>query len=158
MWENAVKVMSLAREVKGYAGNKWGAITTSGFAFGCANRLKTIEARYDAEGKPEKASLDISLLRLHPKDAVISKPLGIQFHFEPRFPNKKSSDVKGYDMTSIPQFTPLSDLYYELIQDSYYILGSRGHSPIDIGSQIMKYMAWSTCPWEKYYEMKQHEL
>ena len=154
MWDDAVRITSLAEQIKGYSGNKWGAVMMSGFAYGCANRLEVLEAEYEKEGKPEIAGLDISILRLHPSDQAPNTPLGVEFHFEPTFADDSSDTVTGYDLISIPQFTPLSDFYYNLVQTAYYTLGHRDHSLSDIGRHIMNYMSWSTCPWEKYYELK----
>jgi len=120
--------------------------------------LGTLEKMYEEEGDPNHASFDISLLRLHPKDATHTKPIGIELHFEPRFVDGKSSNIEGYDLTSIPVYTPLSDLYYRLIQDSDYIMDHRRHTFNDIGRQFMEYMSWSTFPWEKYFKMKMKEL
>lgn len=157
MWENAKKVVSLAKEVKNYSNRSWSSVETLGFSFGCVNRLDTLEIKYEKEGDPKRASLDISILRVHTKDAIKDNPLGVEFHFEPHFASTKSSKVLRYDMTSIPQYTPLSDFYYHLVQNSYYTLGSRDYDLNDIGAHITKYMSWSTLSWDNYYQMKKKE-
>lgn len=148
MWEDAIKINLLVNEVKGYADKNWGSIMTYGFAYGCANRLDTLEDRYTEEGKPDQASLDISLLRLHPKDAIKYNPLGAEFHFEPLMSNNSSSDIIGYEPLCIAQLTPLSDFYYNLIQTSYYTIGSRDYGFNEIGRHFMEYMSWSTVRWQ----------
>ena len=79
MREDAIKINTLAGEVEGYAYNTegWGMIEPWGFAYGCTNRLNTLEDKYTREGKPEEAGLDICLLRSHPKDAMHVQPLGL---------------------------------------------------------------------------------
>ena len=37
MWQDAVRIMSLARQVKGYSGDEFGSIQTRGFAYGCVS-------------------------------------------------------------------------------------------------------------------------
>lgn len=40
--------------------------------------------------------------------------------------------------------SPLSDLYYRIVQDSYYTLSSRGFSFAEIGQLFNSYMTWGT--------------
>jgi hypothetical protein len=150
MWHDAVKIMNLAQETEDYGSDCWGSIATSGFAYGCANRLDTLESAYGRSGEPEKAGLDISVLRLHTKDQTKKQPVGVEFHFEPDISDDGSEEIIGYFLTTRPMFTPLSDLYYRLVQNGYYTLGHRDYSYSDIGRHVMQYMAWSTCSWEKY--------
>ena len=152
--KDAIRIMSLAEQVKGYAGNGWGDVMTNAFAYGCVNKLDALAAKYEKECKPDQAGLDISILRLHPSDQAISTPLGIELHFEPTSTDDSSDTVCGYVPLRIPQFTPLSDLYYTLVQNAYYTLGRRNHSLSDIGQHVMDYMSWSSCTLEKYYKLK----
>ena len=157
MWSDAVEITSLANEVEGYGGDTWEAVQIYGFAYACANRLETLERKYELEGKPDLSPLDITLLRLHPQDAIRSAPFGVQLHFEPDFKEKNSEELLGYFPMSMPSLTPLNDLYYNLIQNSYYILGERDHGFSDIGRYIMSYMSWSSFQWDKYFDMKEKE-
>jgi len=54
-------------------------------------------------------------------------------------------------LTTRSSYTPLSDIYYRLVQNGYYILGSRNFGFNDIGMLIMEYMSWSTASWEDLY-------
>lgn len=148
IWENSLNVMFLASEVKGYSGFEWGAVSTLVFAYRSANRLDTIERKYIEYADPWNAGIDIFLLRLPEKDQVAGKKHGVEFHFEPKFESEKSDKVIGYDSITRASYTPLSDLYYGLVQDSYYHLGHRNSSFNDIGQHVMDYMAWSTCSWQ----------
>jgi hypothetical protein len=49
---------------------------------------------------------------------------------------------------TMPSYTPLSDFYYELVQNSYYTLGQRDFSLIDLGEHLMDYMEWTTTSWD----------
>jgi len=155
MWLDAIKVTKLSR--RSVFKDDWGGIDIWGFAYGCANRLDALEAEYERVGQPNEAPLDISLMRLHPNDATRERPLGVELHFEPDFDEKDESKLKGYILTSIPQFTPLNDLYYRLVQNSYYTLGRRDIDYTDIGVHVMDYMSWSTCAWDEYYKQMKEE-
>lgn len=145
MWKNSMEIMSLASEVKKYGGFEWGAVSTLGFAYRSANRLSSVEDKYIEAADPWKTSLDIYLLSVHEKDRLAGKKHGVELHFEPEFKTEKSRKVTGYFPTTRPSYTPLSDLYYCLVQDSYYVLGQRNYSFTDIGKHVMSYMSWATC-------------
>jgi len=154
IWKDAARIMSLASQVNGYSGEYWGAVMTCAFAYGCANKLDSLESIYEKVGTPDLTGLDINILRLHPSDQIENNALGVEFHFVPISKDDSSDMITGYEMRSLPKFTPLSDLYYQLVQNAYYTLGQRNQGFTDIGRQVMDYMSWSTCSWEKYYEMK----
>ncbi|MFQ5712585.1 MAG: DUF6602 domain-containing protein [Candidatus Scalinduaceae bacterium] len=145
LWKNYATIMSLASEVEGYGNQRIGSIFSWAFAYRSKNRLDTLAERYFDAGTPE-FGLDLILLRLPDKDQMRPEKIGLLFHFEPNFESDECREVVGYDPILIPQFTPLSDLYYRLVQDSYYCLANRGYEFHDIGMHIMKYMSWSTCP------------
>lgn len=145
MWRSSLEIMSLASEVKNYGDFSWGSVSTLGFAYRSANRLRTVESKYIEAGDPWKTGLDIYLLGVHEKDRFPGKRHGVVLHFEPEFESEKSDKLTGYYPTTRPSYTPLSDLYYWLVQNSYYVLGYRDHSFTDIGQYVMSYMSWSTC-------------
>jgi hypothetical protein len=155
-WRSAVETISLASEVPIYGSNRFGAIGTSVFAYRSANRLDTIEKRYTETGTPEHASLDFYILRLSENDQSNSNSVGVELHFEPVFESQRSDKVTGYSPTCRASFTPLSDLYYRIVQDSYYCLGARNHSFTDIGRHVMSYLSWATCDWNEYFAKKRN--
>lgn len=144
MWRNSIEIMGLASEVKDYGNSSWGSVSTLGFAYRSTNRLSTVENKYIEAADPWKTDLDIYLLSVHEKDRLSGKMHGFMLHFEPTFESEKSKKLTGYFPITQPSYTPLSDLYYQLVQNSYYKLGFRDHSFDDIGKQIMSYMTWST--------------
>lgn len=73
-------------------------------------------------------------------------------HFEPNSDSEvqslkikygiPDSAFKGnFMLITRPSYTPLSDIYYRLVQNGYYILGSRDFSFNNIGVLIMEYMS-----------------
>lgn len=144
MWANALTISTLASEVEGYAGDEWGALMINGFAYRSQNRLDTLADRYFTLGTPTHGHVDLYLLRLPPQDHDGPGPQGALLHFEPTFARRNSKKVTGFVPTLMRLYTPLSDLYYTVIQLSYYSLASRGFSLGDIGRHVMDYMSWSS--------------
>jgi hypothetical protein len=75
-------------------------------------------------------------------------------HFEPIENKRNKNKIDKYIPTCLASFNPLSDIYYTIVQKSYYILGSRNISFKDIGFQVMDYLSWATCSWDQYWKMK----
>jgi len=72
--------------------------------------LDTLEDKYVDVGKPDKAGLDIYILRLAETDQVNPKEIGVELHFEPNFESETSKKVIGYFPTCRASYTPLSDI------------------------------------------------
>lgn len=152
-WDDSLQIMELASEIDGYGGQEWGMITTKVLAYRCSQRLDTIEATYISAGKPLKASLDITILRFPERDQPKKAEIGGELHFEPPFENEKEiGPVDGYWPGLGASYTPLSDFYYRLVQDSYYTLGTRDFSFVEIGEHFMLYMSWATVAWDDLYK------
>ncbi len=151
MWKDSIEIMELAAEVDGYGNpGDFRSVRTTAFAFRSAQRLDTLEQKYEEVGKPDKSGLDITVLRLSDKN--IKKGIGVELHFEPNFPSQKSKKVIGFIPIPGASFTPLSDLYYRMVQNSYYTTEERGHSYGDIGHYVMNYMSWATASWDKVFK------
>jgi len=155
-WNNAAKIMSLASEVTGY-GEGHGSIRTSAFAYRSRNSLDAIEDKYSHLEDPENTGLDIYIMRLADRDQTGSKPLGVELHFEPTFESENSHIETGVTPTCRASYTPLSDLYYWIVQDSYYRLAARNQSFSSIGEDVMNYLSWATCTWDEYFAEKEKE-
>lgn len=156
MWRDSIKIMGLASEIKGYGSEEFTGIITRGFAYKCANKLDTLENKYIEAALPKETALDIYILRLHSSDQIKEKNIGVEFHFEPvdKLDDDYKDSINGYVPTCRPTFNPLSDLYYTIIQDSYYTIGRRQITYTNLGEHIMDYLSWSTCTWDKYWELK----
>jgi hypothetical protein len=151
MWKDSIEIMELAAEVAGYGDpGDFRSVHTTAFAFRSGQRLDTLEQKYEEVGKPDKSGLDIIILRLSERN--IEKEIGVEIHFEPQFASKKSKKVIGFIPIPGASFTPLSDLYYRMVQDSYYTMEMRGHSYGDIGRHVMDYMSWATASWDKVFK------
>lgn len=148
IWGNSSKIWALAADIFGDC-EVFGNIKLLCFAYRSKNRFDTLADNYFEIFKNIKGYTDLYLLRLPEPDQTKTNKCGAFFHFEPEFGSKNNSKVTGYIPTVVPQYTPLSDLYYDLIQDSYYCLNTRGYDLGDIGEHIMLYMAWSTTTWKK---------
>ena len=152
-WDDSVKIMKLASSIDGYGGHEWGSISSKVFAYRCSQRLDTIEEAYISAGKPLKASLDISILRFPEKDQPEKVEIGGELHFGPPFEDEKEvGPVDGFWPGLGASYTPLSDFYYHLVQNSYYTLGTRDFSLTDIGEHFMLYMSWATASWKELYK------
>lgn len=144
---NAAKSKALAVEVEEFKQiDSWSSFQTSLLAYKCAHRLESLEDSFFSNSDPTRAPLDAVLLRYHPSDRESTGGLGGLLHLEPPFPEEGGSGPLpgGYFPMSIPSHTPLSDLYYRLVQDSYYIIGERDYSFTEIGAQFNDYMNWAT--------------
>ena len=154
IWSDCSEVMRLADELPNYGGFQWGAIATWAFAYRTRNRLLTLDDRYIESSKPWKTGLDLFVMRLKDSDQLAEKKLGALFHYEPIFETDSPIDVKIVDWTptcSLKQ-TPLSDLYYSVVQHSYYTLAARNHQFNDIGRHVMDYLSWTSFSWDKFYD------
>ena len=143
---NTRKTLALAREVEGYGTDSWSSFRAWLLAYNCAQRLGSLEDAFFSNSDPEHAYLVAIFLRYHPSDRTSTASVGGALHLEPPFPEENGARPQegGYLPLSIPSHTPLSDLYYSLVQDSYYIIGERNYSFTDIGAQFNDYMNWAT--------------
>lgn len=144
LWVNASTISALASEVEGYAEREWGSLFQFGFAYRSQRRLDTLADRFFSSGTPDKGFVDLFLLRLPEKDQDRQEKVGAFLHFEASS-EKATGQVDEYIPTLMRMFTPLSDLYYMVVQDSYYTLGARDFSLSDIGNHVMGYLSWSSC-------------
>ncbi len=134
LWRNANVIGGLASEVPGYQRS----VKSSALAYRSRERAGTLAKNFFKSGTPEKGYVDLYLLRLRDQD------IGAFFHFEGGFPSRDGTSRGKYRPFAIRLFTPLSDLYYRIIQESYYSLDDRGYSFKDIGEHLIEYMSWST--------------
>lgn len=144
---NAAKIMALASEVEEFKQiDSWTSFHATLLAYNCAQRLGSLEDTFFSNSAPSRAHIDAVLLRYHPNDSTSTGGIGGLLHLEPPFPEEGGSGPLdgGYFPLSIPSHTPLSDLYYRLVQDSYYIIGERDYSFTEIGTQFNDYMNWAT--------------
>ncbi len=148
---NAQTIMHLVKN-EGIIGDypKFGMIKTSAVAYHCEQRLKTIEKTYIGSRNTNECSVDITILRYPQKDLELKSGIGGTLHMEPveeenipLIPDNITIKNGSFFM-SISSHTPLSDFYYTLVQDSYYSLGERNFSLVDIGNHYNKYMNWTT--------------
>lgn len=144
--ENSQKITLLTQQVKEFSPGEWGAPQVTLLAYRTEQRLRSLENVFFRHSMPVLAEMDGVILRFHSQDAVVYGGMGGMLHLEPPFENEvwpgQRSD--GYLPTMMPSHTPLSDIYYRLVQDAYYTLGERNYSFIDIGAHFNEYMSWAT--------------
>ena len=149
LWANASTINTLASEVEGYAGTAWGSLSQFVFAYRSRQRLNTLADRYFGLGTPDKGFVEFLLLRLPDQDQNRLEKLGAFFHFELDSIQKKKGKINKYIPMLLRLHTPLSDLYYMVVQGAYYALGDRDFSFNDIIKHVRDYLSWSTCRSDK---------
>jgi len=154
LWNDAMNIMELAREIELYGDTEsFASIQTNVIAYKSAQKLDTIEKAYEKNAKPLLAGLDIYLLRFPKNEMPDNMEIGGMLHMEPPFEEEGGyGPFDGYWSCFGASHTPLSDFYYTLIQNCYYTLGDRDFSFSDIGAHFMKYMSWSTVLWDSLDE------
>jgi hypothetical protein len=124
------------------------------FAYRTILRLETLESRYSVLPKPGIIGLDVTVLRLAEKDQLPESTIGVELHFEPPFPEDLEDGRTEYDPTCRASYTPLSDLYYAIVQTSYCSPFWRDYSYGNIGAHFNDYMTWTTCHWDTYHQVR----
>lgn len=145
--ENSKKITALTQQVKEFeTPDGWGSPRQTLLAYRTEQKLETLEAAFFGASSPEFSPMDSIVLRCLPSDAAIIGGVGGTLHLEPPFPEEDGRGPRpdGYFPMFIPSHTPLSDLYYSLVQDAYYTLGERDYSFNDIGAHFNDYMSWAT--------------
>ncbi len=125
-------------------------VRTNLFSYRAGHRLDTLEERYIEFGCPDEANLDSYVLRLPEQDQPPQTTLGVELHFEPISEEERDVPEERWMPTTRPSYTILSDLYYQVVQDSYYELQGRDYAFGDIGRHVNDYMSWSTYRGEQY--------
>lgn len=144
--ENFAKTKSLINEIwpgEDYSFNK---PTFELIAYRINVKEQTIGNAYFEYCEPVKNHFAVTILR-KPQ----SEDFGLQLCFHPtsHYDDFNETEhleyMKGeYLYGPIEQRTPLSDLYYSLIQDCYYALADREYGFNEIGNHFNDYINWST--------------
>jgi hypothetical protein len=141
MWAKAGRVMQLAEQIKGYGlASEPVSIRTSAFAYRAAQSADATIRAFTKAAEPEHASLHAYVMRLREDDG---KRRGVELEFDTNFPRGSKNQLPWYPVRRFTH-TPLSDLYYDVVQWSYFILEHRDFSFGDIGQQMSEYMSWAT--------------
>lgn len=160
--ENTKKIQILINEIDQFcSGGCWSAPRLKSIAYRCKTKLETIEKSFIKFSDPIRYFSDMTILRFSEHDGIKIKDTGCELHFEPIDDVKLMKDEYGipdfefkgdFLFGTRASYTPLSDFYYRLVQDGYYILGDRNFSFIDLGRHVMEYMSWSTALWDDIFE------
>jgi hypothetical protein len=119
------------------------------FAYRSECRTKTLVKEYSEIFLDDSTHTDLYLLRVPDPDQLDKNAHGVLLHLE-AIADEYKTDADGWMIVDewapmvVPVYTPLSDFYYRIIQNSYYELESRNFSFRDIGVQLMEYMTLST--------------
>lgn len=144
-WDNCCVIRDLVLRSKVFSDFGWDTVVTNVLAYRCAQRIDTIRNSFFNVDNLDDGNIDITILRYPKKDQIDECEIGGTLHFEPNHPDGVYTSGKkgGCHLILMNQYTPLSDFYYELIQNSYYSLGERNYSFDDLGRHIMDYMNWT---------------
>ena len=156
------KITELMNEVDVFNKQSFSSPITKVFAYRIKNKLETIEHSFQKNCEPTAFHYDLVILRL-PEQDFNNKEIGCELHYEPvseedisemkeKYEVPKESFKDEFLFGTRASYTPLSDLYYSLVQDGYYMLGDRNFGFDDIGEHIMSYMSWSTASWNDIYK------
>lgn len=104
------------------------------FAYHSQVKLDTLEKHFFKDYKKERSIIDLHLLRV-PKASLPNN--------EPELGASIWLEAGRYPAIMLTR-APLSDLYYSLVQNSYYGLDSRRYDFQDLGRFMMDYMSWGT--------------
>lgn len=141
LWSDGGELMKLASEVKGYAGEGWGSVALYCFAYRSCVSLNTLADRFFKSATPDSVMMNLFLLQIPARDHADSEQGGAILYLEGPLRRDMTNESKP---TLVRLQTPLSDLYYAIVQEAYYCLDARGFSFGDIGGHVMSYMTWST--------------
>lgn len=157
------KVRDLMNEVDVFNGCKsFSSPITQAFAYRTKNKLETIEQSFQKHCEPDAFHYDLTILRLSERN-LNSGEVGCELHYEP-VSSKDINELQvehgvpednfkdGFLFGTRASYTPLSDIYYALVQNGYYMLGDRNFTFNDIGEHVMSYMSWSTASWGELYQ------
>jgi hypothetical protein len=113
-----------------------GNIIQIALAYSSSIKLNTIKKHYFNNPLSSILHTPLYLLRLHESEQLSNEgDLGAIISLE--------GGKLNLIMTTL---APLSDLFYILIQNSYFTLASRGFGNDDLGNQMTNYMNWGTYP------------
>lgn len=155
------KIRELMNEVDVFNKQSFSSPITKVFAYRIKNKLETIEHSFKENCEPGAFNYSLTILRLSERD--IKKEVGCALYYQWVSKENITELTEKYEVPecnfkddflfgTIPSYTPLSDIYYSLVQDGYYMLGDRNFGFDDIGEHIMSYMSWSTASWSDIYE------
>lgn len=156
------KIKELMNEVDLFKNQSFSSPIMKVFAYRIKNKLETIEHSFQKNCEPTAFHYDLIILRL-PEQDFNNKEIGCELHYEPvseedilemkeKYKVPKESFKDEFLFGTRPSYTPLSDIYYSLVQDGYYMLGDRKFGFDDIGEHVMSYISWSTASWSDIYE------
>ncbi len=146
--QNFEKIRNLINDIWNDENSEWKKPMFLLLAYKIVPKIAKIEEAYFEFCEPNSNHFDISILRSNENNEH-----GNLIHFEPTQHWDKSKidklefiDLikKDFILTSFQERTPLSDLYYSLIQDSYRILEDRSYTFGEISSHFNDYLNWST--------------
>ncbi|WP_411993556.1 DUF6602 domain-containing protein [Agarivorans sp. DSG3-1] len=157
------KIRILMNEVDSFANQEsFSPPTAMVLAYRIKNKLDTVEQSFCKHSEPDKFHFDLTILRLSETD-LKHQNVGCELRFEPVQAEDMPEFKEKYDVPDEylngnfvfgirASYTPLSDVYYSMVQTGYYTLGARDFGFNDIGEHVMDYMSWSTARWNELYE------
>lgn len=145
---NFQKIRVLLKSIWEGTDSDWKGPRYKLITYNISTKFDTVAKAYFELCDPELNHFDIGILRTN-KD----NDSGAFLHFEPMLHKDLSVEQintiqnslkKEYLLTSMPEKTPLSDIYYSLIQNSYSMLDYRDLKLGEIANLFDDYINWST--------------
>jgi len=118
------------------AAMEWGIVLQKAFAYRASIKTCTIQKHFFAERESDPSRTHLSVLRILPSDfpdpeRTYGAHLWLEDHNAP---------------SHVTTVSPLSDFYYNLVQDAYYTMGARAYDMDDVAENMNQYMNWGTHP------------
>ncbi len=135
---NAELISNISSQVFGR--QTFTAVRTQAIAYKAKTRMSSLSEHFFVGSHRET---DITVLRVLPRDnAAFPRALGAEWHWEPSGTSRRKAGA--WIETVRPTLAPLSDIYYQLVQNAYYTLSARDFTMHDLGVQMNDYLAWGT--------------
>lgn len=132
---SARKIRSLTNQI--FDSESWDSCILFGFCYTSSLSHNSICNHYFNFSEKENPHVDVTIMRN--KNKTEMSRVGYRLHWEPGYDNNNK-----YIPLSIDTNSPLSDLFYEILQESYYTLHSRKINLKKLGELTMKYFTWGS--------------
>ncbi|MCK5043554.1 hypothetical protein KAR52_00950 [Candidatus Pacearchaeota archaeon] len=133
--ESAKKIRELTNQI--FKPNSWEDCMLLGFCHTASLSFNTVCKHYFESSKQNNPHIDVTVMRKKENEKELRT--GYYLHWEPGF--KKD---RQYIPIAIDTNSPLSDFFFQLLQNCYYTLSERKISLVNLGILTMNYFTFGT--------------